>query len=136
MHLFLGGQRHMGNNNAPWEPCPRCGSKRVKVVDRSSKSAGPAGMVSLIAVLLILSFMVNNWLNPNGIGGAIVTILVFVVVSVMAAPILVLLAALGGLVLTSGVKGFVATCQDCEFQWEPREAAKAASRPSHANQDR
>jgi hypothetical protein len=79
-----------------WEPCPRCGSKRVK----------PWGYWRSVGIFAVL-----------GLGGSL-----FLILGMAFWPLLIVGGTLVALSFAAFIPLFakVKICRDCKFQWNPK----------------
>lgn len=112
--------------NKPWEPCPRCGSNRVKVTPSGEQKSNLIFYVLMYSMLF--AFII--WVMDRF--GFVVGLVLLFITAFLAVPLIgVIAASLSALFVRD--KGWTAKCDDCEFQWEIKEAEHKSPAPNQAH---
>jgi fatty acid desaturase len=114
--------------STPWELCPRCHSRSVKVDEmRDNKTATASQWILWLGLIGgFLAFMAKTG------AGIFVTSLVLAFAGIVIVPVwLVVSIFLGNLVTGFPPTYHKGTCKDCEFQWEIGATTTTAPSQSH-----
>jgi hypothetical protein len=104
-------------NNLPWQPCPRCRSKTVKVAVVASAFSNVVMYTVLIGGFIGVFVYLADLLNAS----LFFTVVIFGFVGVVALPVIGILAAIIGSLFSNSKR--VYKCDTCGLSWDVKGTA-------------